>query len=209
VTKALNRRAFLASGVIATAAVAVAGASPAGAAGELSVYRLSADWGYPVGPKNKTRCSCKACFRRAENAYFRTRDAALAGRIHPCCVCQPYATTVPGVTGHDLFQGAQSVDRRDPKVAEVFQNITVPSAEPVGAVPGVAGLVGGIVGEPTSPDAEPTAATGFARTGSGLGLARVGAGVLGVGAALLAFRNRNPEPVPATASTHPTNKESS
>lgn len=199
-TKALNRRAFLATGASATAAVAVAGARPAGAAGEVAVYRLSADWGYPVGPKNKTRCACRACFRRAENAYFRTREAALAGRIHPCCVCQPYATTVPGVTTRDLFLGAEGVDRRDPRVATVFQGITVASADPHTGTPGV---------ESTNPAGDPTAMTSFARTGSTLGLARVGAGALGIGAALLAFRNRRTSPPPAVASSQSPNQEPS
>jgi len=199
-TKALNRRAFLAGGAIATAAVAVSGARPAGAATELAVYRLSADWGYPVGPNGKTRCTCRACFRRADNAYFTTREAALAGRIHPCCVCQPYATTIPGVSGHDLFLGSDGVDRRDPRVAAVFQNISIPAADPVAALLGA---------DAAPPAADATAAMGFARTGASFGLAGIGAGAVAVGAALLAFRNRHATSSPESPTSHPPIKEPS
>jgi hypothetical protein len=197
VTTALNRRAFLTTGAIATVAVAVAGARPASAADELAVYRLSADWGYPVGPNNKTRCTCRACFRRADNAYFATREAALAGRIHPCCVCQPYATTVPGVAGDDLFLGGDSADRRDPRVAAVFQSITVPAdTTSLGT-------------DAASPASDPAGSMSFARTGSSLGLAGVGAGALTIGAALLALRSRRSPSPPADSKSQPTIKEPS
>ena len=119
----VNRRAFLTVTASSTLGLAVAGSAPAAAADGLTVYRLNADWGYPVGPKGKTRCGCRSCHRRAASGYFRTEAAAIAGRVHPCCVCQPYAVTLTDVSGDDLFGDGDSADLRDPRVAAVFDRI--------------------------------------------------------------------------------------
>jgi hypothetical protein len=176
VAKPLNRRAFLATGMVAAVGLAVVNPANAGAADtDLVVYRLNPDWGYPVGPKGKTRCSCRACFRRAENAYFETEAAAIAGRIHPCCVCQVYRSTVAGIPREALFAGADSADRRDERVAAVFAS--VPTAAPAGDLLGAA-----------APSA--TAASGFARTGISMRFAAAGAALVAAGGALITFRNR-------------------
>lgn len=88
-----GRRRFLAMG-FGGCAVAFGGLGPttAGAAEPtVPVWRLSADWGFAVGPKGRTRCRCSACRAHAANAVFATRPGALGDRIHPCCVCQPVA----------------------------------------------------------------------------------------------------------------------
>jgi hypothetical protein len=177
VSRPLNRRSFLAAGVVAAVGLAVVDAPTAGAADtDLVVYRLNPDWGYPVGPKGKTRCGCRACFRRAENAYFDSEDAAIAGRIHPCCVCQVYRTTVAGVGRDALFAGGDTADRRDKRVAAVFAASGAPPAA-IGAADPVASAV-----------------TGFARTGISLRFAAVGAAFVGAGGALISFRNRQAGP---------------
>ncbi len=201
VARPLNRRAFLAAGVASAIGVAAVSARPAAAASTgLTVYRLSADWGYPAGPKGKTRCACKACFRRADSAYFTTRAAAIDGRIHPCCVCQPYRTTIAGMSSAALFAGENSADIRDPRVAAVFA--AVPTSGPAGepnvpgsedpAVAGVDGLDPPGVTSPSllDPSGLPSAAMGFARTGSTLRLPLIGAALTAVGGALIAFRSR-------------------
>jgi hypothetical protein len=193
-SKPLNRRAFLATGAVAAAGLAIAAPRPAGAATELTVYRLRADWGYPVGPKDKTRCTCRSCFRRAENAYFLTLDAAIAGRVHPCCLCQPYQTTVPGVSRYELFLDEQSADRRDPRVAAALDHATTAPPDPLAALIGA---------DPERPASGATPAMSFARTGTTLGLAGVGAGVVSIGAALVAFRNRRTSPPSLPRPTSP------
>lgn len=187
-SKQLNRRAFIATGALATAGWAITGPRPAGADTQaLTVYRLSADWGFPIGPKGKTRCACRSCFRRAENGYFLTEAAALAGRVHPCCVCQPYTTTLEGVSSEELFLNGQSADRRDPRVSAVLAGAAVTTNASAA---------------PTTGDPSRAAAAGFARTGTSLRLANIGACVLAAGGALLLFRNRGstaPHPQISTA----------
>lgn len=197
----LDRRAFLAVGALSTTGLALAhGASRAGAADpDAEVWRLSSDWGYPVGPKGKTSCSCRACHRRADSAYFTSEAAALAGRIHVCCVCQPYRTTVAGVDPADLFAGDDSADSRDVRVAAVLTAAGVPvgtpSAEPA-RTPG------------SSPAGAPAAARrdALATTGTdGRRLAGVGAALVALGGAFVAFRERQAPPRRAavTASGRP------
>ena len=179
----------------------VAGAATSSAAG-ITVWRLNADWGYPVGPKGKTRCACNACVRRAANGYFQTKSAAIEGRIHPCCVCQPYKTTLADVSRADLFNGASSADLRDARVAAVIANVDAPAADPIAVPLGIDGLPSGGTGGRTadsSPVPKTAAVSGFARTGSTLTLPAVGAAMVAAGGALIAFRNRGSTPAPATA----------
>jgi hypothetical protein len=211
-SRPLNRRAFLATGAVATAGLAVAGARPAGAATGVTVYRLSSDWGYPVGPKSKTRCVCRSCRRRAKNAYFQTRDAAIAGRVHPCCVCQPYRSTVTQREARQLFAGTDSADRRDPRVAAMFDEVAFPVPSPIATLVGLdpTGAADAASGGPTtaaSAPASPGTTMGFARTGTNLRLAGIGAGLLAVGGALVALRTRRPAQPATTPSSHPPTKE--
>jgi hypothetical protein len=197
------------------AALAVVRADAAGAAtvpaGGITVWRLNADWGYPVGPKNKTRCACNACVRRAENGYFRSKTAAIAGRIHPCCVCQPYKTTIADISSADLFNGESSADLRDARVAAVFGDVSEPAADPIAVPTGVDGLPSdGTAATNPSPVPSAAAVSGFARTGSTLKLPAIGAAMVAAGGALIAFRNRGatasaavvPDPV-----SSPTNRQ--
>lgn len=194
----LDRRGFLAAGVVSAAALAVVRADAAGAATDpaagITVWRLNADWGYPIGPKGKTRCACNACVRRAENGYFQTKTAAIDGRIHPCCVCQPYKTTIPNVSRADLFNGESSADLRDERVAAVIADGNGPAADPIAGPIGPDGLPISRAGGRTAmnPSSVPSAAavSGFARTGSTLKLPAIGAAMVAAGGALIAFRNR-------------------
>jgi hypothetical protein len=197
VARPLNRRAFLAAGVASAIGVATVGGRPAGAVAGVTVFRLRADWGYPVGPKGKTRCACKACFRRADSAYFTTKGAAIAGRIHPCCLCQPYRTTVAGIPSGALFAGQVSADVRDPRVAAVFA--AAPMAEPFGEPP----TSGSADGDPLDPSPRSPSADGFARTGSTLRLPMIGAAMVAAGGALMAFRSRRTTAGPPASVDNP------
>ncbi len=117
---AMGRRRFIAAfavvmgGGIATVVGAAEGAK---ADDTVTLWRLNANWGYPVGPKDKTRCDCKACQLHAANKIFLTQQAAIAGRIHLCCVCQPESFVVPASCVGALFSSSpdatgQMTDRR-------------------------------------------------------------------------------------------------
>ena len=179
-SRSLNRRVFLTATAASTVGLVALGARPAAAATGITVWRLDADWGYPVGPKAKTKCACRSCSRRAASAFFATEAAAIAGRVHPCCVCQPYTTTLTDVSPHDLFQGGDTADLRDPRVAAVLSRRSAgdpPAAIPASASAGRAGLP---------------------RTGgSSRELTGVGAALVAGGGALVALRHRDSEPRPS------------
>lgn len=62
------------------------------------LWRLDADWGYPIMASNgstRTRCKGNACHSAAPNRFFLTRAAAEAGRLHKCCLAQPIQVSVP------------------------------------------------------------------------------------------------------------------
>jgi hypothetical protein len=100
-----GRRRFLVLGAGSGAALAIgAGGGNAAAAGATTtVWKLSADWGYAVPPKNRTRCRCSACKDHATNTLFATQTDALAARIHPCCVCQPFGVALLTADAAALF----------------------------------------------------------------------------------------------------------
>ncbi len=188
-TKPIGRRLFL--GAVGTAAAgatlggpglgwAAAAPAPAG----ITVWRLNADWGYPVGPKSRSRCRCRACHLHAANKLYATEAEAVAGRIHPCCICQTEAFTV-AVDTDDLFADVAadgSVDRRNPAVAAVL------AAAPLGASTDPTEY------SPTalSTDSDPSAQSSvLALTGSRPGsLAMIGGTALVGGAALVALGQR-------------------
>jgi hypothetical protein len=122
----LDRRSFFRVGAVAGgAALALATIGPIRAAGaadvDTTVWRLDAEWGYPVGPNGKLRCVCNACHRHAANKIFASEADAVAGRIHICCLCQPKSFTVPGVVAATFFDdGVVSVDRRWASVAPLL-----------------------------------------------------------------------------------------
>ncbi|CAN0504260.1 unnamed protein product, partial [Phaeothamnion confervicola] len=97
-----------------------------------TVWRLSADWGYPVPPKSRTRCLCSACRAHAANKIYLSRDEAIAGRIHPCCVCQPYSiqllTTDVAVLA--ALTTAGSADLRRGPVRTAFEGAVARAQEP-------------------------------------------------------------------------------
>ncbi len=187
-SRSLNRRGFLTTAAASTVGLVAVGARPAAAATGITVYRLNADWGYPVGPKGKTKCACRSCYRRAASGFFRTEAAAIAGRVHPCCVCQTYTTMLTDVSGDDLFQGGDTADLRDPRVAAVLSRTSaVGSTVPSAAIPASTG------------------SAGLPRTGgSSRQLTGVGAALVAVGGALVALRHRGSElrsslsPIPVT-----------
>lgn len=167
----LDRRSFFRVGAVAGgAALALATIGPIRSAGaadsDTTVWRLDAEWGYPVGPNGKLRCVCNACHRHAANKIFASEADAGAGRIHICCLCQPVSFTVPGVVAAGFFDaGVVSVDRRWASVAAILS-----STDAVGVDPSSGSL--------------PTTGVSL---GESIG---VGAGALGLGALLLALRNR-------------------
>ncbi len=97
----------------------VAGAEGARAAETVTLWRLNANWGYPVGPKNKTHCDCNACQVHAANKIYLTSDAAIAGRIHLCCVCQPESFVVPASCVGALFASSSSTEVTDRRYSGV------------------------------------------------------------------------------------------
>jgi hypothetical protein len=134
----IGRRRFLTS----LAAIAGGGfatlvgvAPPAGAADTVTLWRLNASWGYPVGPKGKTRCTCRACHLHAENKIFRTSDAAVAARIHLCCLCQPESFVVPAgcVTALFASSGGDATDRRYDGVATALSGCFATTPPPGGS----------------------------------------------------------------------------
>jgi hypothetical protein len=97
------------------------------------VWRLSADWGYPVPPKNRTKCCCKACRNHAANKVFASKAVALANRIHPCCVCQPYSIDILASDSAALFASspAGSIDLRNDDSRGQFEAAVLRSLAPV------------------------------------------------------------------------------
>ncbi len=133
-TASTTRRGFIAT--VATAAAAVglhraAGATEAFAAGSSTnkalVWRLDSHWGYAVGARNRTHCKCRACIGHATNKVFATQSAALAGRIHTYCECQPRAVQITASSYDALFQGANVVDLRHAGVAALYTNALIAS----------------------------------------------------------------------------------
>jgi hypothetical protein len=130
----LTSLAALAGGGFATL---VGVAPPAGAEDTVTLWRLNANWGYPVGPNGKTRCTCRACHLHAANKIFRTSDAAVAARIHPCCLCQPESFVVPAgcVTALFASSGGDATDRRYEGVAATLSGCFATIPPPAGSVP--------------------------------------------------------------------------
>jgi len=118
----------------------VAGAEGARAAETVTLWRLNANWGYPVGPKDKTHCDCNACQVHAANKIYLTAAAALAGRIHVCCVCQPESFVVSSSCAGALFAFSSSTemtDRRYPGVGVALASCFA-SPPPSGSGPSTA-----------------------------------------------------------------------
>jgi hypothetical protein len=118
-----------------------------------SVWRLSADWGYAVPPKSRTRCRCQSCRNHAANKVFVSKAVALDNRIHPCCVCQPYSVELLAADAATLFDGSptgDSIDLRNDAARLRFEAAMVRSLAPVPpADPDTT------VGNPTVPTNEP------------------------------------------------------
>ena len=129
----LTSLAALAGGGFATL---VGVAPPAGAADTVTLWRLNASWGYPVGPNGKTRCTCRACHLHAANKIFRTSDAAVAARIHLCCLCQPESFVVPAGCVTELFasSGGDATDRRYEGVAAALSGCFATTPPPAGSL---------------------------------------------------------------------------
>lgn len=93
--------------------------------------------------------SCSACQRHAENKVFATKEAAERGRAHRRCKCTVVEGPELSPAVYDaLFKDnkKKSVDKRDPKVAELIANsdasgVPVPILAPT--VPILAALAGG------------------------------------------------------------------
>jgi hypothetical protein len=108
----VGRRRFLILGVGtgAGAAIGLPGLSTSASAAALqSVWRLNAQWGFPVPPDGKTKCVCNACHLHSANKVFLTEAAAISGRIHLCCVCQPMSLQLLTDDVNGLFPGPTTV----------------------------------------------------------------------------------------------------
>ena len=133
----VGRRRFLLLGIGGSAAALIGGTSFQAAADAptiVPVWRLSADWGYAVPPKNRTRCRCHSCRSHAANKVFVSKAAALGNRIHPCCVCQPYSIDLLAADAASLFVGSpasDSIDLRNDDSRGRFEAAMVRSLAPV------------------------------------------------------------------------------
>jgi hypothetical protein len=177
----IGRRRFLTSlavlmgGGVATLVGAAEGAK---ADDTVTLWRLNASWGYPVAPKGKTHCECNACQLHAANKIFLSSAAAVASRIHPCCVCQPESFVVPVSCVGALFASSpdssgQMTDRRYDGVAAALSSCfaapppdagptttasgpTTTASGPTTTAPGPGAPASG-AGPTASPAQEPTA----------------------------------------------------
>ena len=175
----------------------------AGAAATTStttIWRLNAEWGYPAGPKNWTRCRCSTCHSHAANKVYRTEAAAIAGRLHPCCVCQTESITTSGAGAAALFAFARpadpdSVDLRWAGVSDAFATIdTVDDSPDPGTARSGDGSAGstGAAGSPAARPgrAVPVQGSTLPRTGSDLGELTVWGALLAAAGSALWFRAR-------------------
>jgi len=171
------------AGAFAVPAGAVATPSPTTA----TLWRLSADWGYPAGPKGRTRCRGRACHLHAANKIYATETDALAGRLHICCVAQPVSFEVPIEVHNELSNlppspGPALGDRRHDEVAQALERAALAAHES-----------SRLAALPSRPPAA-LASTGSSAamlTGGGLALGAVGA------TALVIARRNGEQPEPA------------
>ena len=128
----VSRRRFLAGVGSAAALALLRGSTPAVAAGGAAVdqslaWRLDSHWGYPVGPRNRTHCECRACRAHALNKVFATEAAAVGARAHTNCVCQARAVQIDAAGYANLFPGgATSTDLRRAGVTALYQSLLIP-----------------------------------------------------------------------------------
>jgi hypothetical protein len=126
------------------------------------VWRLSADWGYAVPPKNRTRCRCTACRTHAVNKVFATKAVALANRIHACCVCQPYSIDILAADADALFASSPggSIDLRNAGSRGLFEAAVLRSLAPVPPDPDLVSIPPDpdLVSAPPAPAAPPALA---------------------------------------------------
>jgi hypothetical protein len=108
----------------------------------VDVWRLNAEWGYAVPPNGRTRCRCTACHAHAASKVFTTQAAAIAGRIHLCCVCQPESLRLLPDDVAALFPGSTTViDLRHGTNGEDFEaavaraTAAAPGPPPTGPLP--------------------------------------------------------------------------
>ncbi len=108
----VNRRALLARGAAATAALASAlGLRVAAGAESLTVYRLD--------PGDCAGCqTCNACRGHAANKLFVSFAAADGGRAHPGCDCKVVEEPMAEATWLALFG---SVDKRHERVRAILE----------------------------------------------------------------------------------------
>ncbi len=197
----VGRRRFLLLGIDGSAAALVGGTSLHAAAVSsttAAVWRLSADWGYPVPPKNRTRCHCKACRNHANNKVFASKSAALANRVHSCCVCQPYSIDLLAADSAALFASNPSggIDLRNRDTRGRFEAADLRSLAPVPDPPtrsmgtppvGSSRVLAEAPSPAKAPVAEPSRAANLPVTGADHDAVLVPAGVLvvaGVAAAV-------------------------
>ena len=151
-TQGMHRRSFIAASMAATAGAAVLGTSAlSGAASAESnmtkaatrtVWKLNPDWGYPLGPKGRTSVSSNASRLHAQNKIFTSEAAAIAGKISPCSLAQPYPIQICEADYQELLShsmdGGISMDMRCEGVPAIMANagnVCTASAPPADPVP--------------------------------------------------------------------------
>ncbi len=215
-TTNMNRRKFIAfSGAVGAGAVIAANSMGAGAlttpssSTTVTVWKLNPNWGFPLGPKGKTRVSSNASLLHATNKIFVSEAAAIAGKISPCSLAQPYSIELCAEDAAELWShsmdGGISADMRCPGVPEIMARAGRSCAVPVPPAPTTPATP---AGTPTGSDdalsgagvrgAVPTVSTSRTPAGSlpvtgasSMKLGTFGIGAIAVGAVAAAIARRN------------------
>lgn len=231
----LTRRALLrvGAGSAAAAAMWTRGGPIAAAQTQTVLWMLDADWGYPLSTPSgvRTRCRGRACHNAAPNRFFLTREEALAGRLHPCCLAQPVEVCA-AITTEQLLPYYRArrggIDRRCPELPEEIRvALTEATLDRCSAVPThiSEGDKGSTLSDPRSPsdvDQPFTGGRGRQRgprrsppagsaissqlpmTGGEFGpLGRVGVGLLALGGAATLRASRTAQRAPDPSSERP------
>lgn len=203
----VNRRTFLAlGGAVGAGAVLMAGGAGAlnasGAASgttTVTVWKLNPSWGYPLGPKGRTQVSSNASRLHAENKIFVSESAAIAGRLSPCSLAQPYSLQICAADAAELWthsmDGGTSVDMRCAGVPEIMAR----AASACGTTPASQAPATPTTSAPSSSlDVESNAAQAKAPAGSlpvtgssSLAFGAIGLGALALGALATAVASRH------------------
>jgi len=211
VSVTLGRREFLVGSGVAGVAIlsgpgSVVAAVEKGNCEQLTVYKLSPDWGYPRGPNAKTKLRSRASITAAEHRYALTAADAEAMNLHLCSYAPAVPTEVCKAAFMTLWDGGgyewlspfkdktvRIFDSRRYELVERGEELLEEAGIPVPVIdsPAEAPL---ILPPPTPlPDQETTpSAPSLARTGASIATASVGGvALMAAGAAIVAAARRS------------------